>query len=217
MLSRRTLSLALASLVVTLSVGCKAAQYQTLEWFGVQKRDLLVDRVQDGRKEQAAAQEQFQTTFETLKELSGFEGGDLEDKYDTLSAEYDRCVDAARDVRARIDSIQTVSDDLFEEWDEEIEEISSAELRASSKDLLSETKSSSEGLLQTMNSAADRMDPVLSAFKDQVLFLKHNLNAQAIASLENNVVEIESDIETLIAEMQTSIEEADAFIDSMTN
>ncbi|MFO7529942.1 MAG: DUF2959 family protein [Marinobacter sp.] len=56
------------------------------------------------------------------------------------------------------------------------------------------------------------MDPVLQAFQDQVLYLKHNLNAQAIGSLENELVSIRQDVDRLIRNMEQSIEESEAFI-----
>jgi hypothetical protein len=59
------------------------------------------------------------------------------------------------------------------------------------------------------------MTPVLSAFKDQVLFLKHNLNARAVASLSDTVKGIEGDVGRLIAEMNASIAEANQFIEQM--
>ena len=59
------------------------------------------------------------------------------------------------------------------------------------------------------------MDPVLSAFQDQVLYLKHNLNAQAIVSLQGELVSIETDVAGLIKEMEASIKEADTFINSI--
>ncbi len=214
-LLRRSLTLCSAALLLLGSAGCKAAHYEAMELFGVHKRDILVDRVEAGREEQADAKEQFQTTFEAFKAITGFEGGDIEKQYKKLNKEYERCEDAAEEVRERIDSIESVSTDLFKEWRSEIEEISSPDLRRDSERLLRETEVSSEGLISTMNAASERMDPVLTAFKDQVLFLKHNLNAQAIASLENNVIAIESDISRLITEMQASIDEADAFIASM--
>ena len=68
-----------------------------------------------------------------------------------------------------------------------------------------------------MHRAEDRMDPVLAAFRDQVLYLKHNLNARALASLEATSVGLQQDINDLIAEMEGSIEEASAFIDEMRN
>ena len=59
------------------------------------------------------------------------------------------------------------------------------------------------------------MDPVLQAFKERVLFLKSSMNAQALASLQENSGELVGDIESLINEMNKSIAEADAFIIEM--
>jgi hypothetical protein len=102
-------------LVLTVAVGCKSTYYATMEQFGVHKREILVDRVRDGREEQAAAQEQFQSTFEAFQKLTGFQGGDLEDLYEDLNDEYESSEDRADAVRDRIDSIQRVAKALFEE------------------------------------------------------------------------------------------------------
>ena len=66
-----------------------------------------------------------------------------------------------------------------------------------------------------MKRAERKIDPVLSAFQDQVLYLKHNLNAQAIASLQSELASIEIDVARLIKEMEASIKEADSFIRTM--
>ena len=123
--------------------------------------------------------------------------------------------EAAEAVSDRIESIEKVSEDLFEEWEEEIEEIGDASLRGKSESLMDDTKKSYTQLIAVMKKAESRMEPVLAAFKDHVLFLRHNLNARAIASLAEDVGKIESDVANLIQNMQESIDEADAFIASM--
>ncbi|MHC4122247.1 MAG: DUF2959 family protein [Planctomycetota bacterium] len=70
-------------------------------------------------------------------------------------------------------------------------------------------------LINAMKRAETKIEPVLSAFRDQVLFLKHNLNAQAIASLHDELASVEADIASLIKEMEASIAEANAFIEAM--
>ena len=56
------------------------------------------------------------------------------------------------------------------------------------------------------------MTPVLDNLKDYVLFLKHNLNAQAIGSLKGEAASIETDVERLVRDIQRSVQEADAFL-----
>jgi hypothetical protein len=48
-----------------------------------------------------------------------------------------------------------------------------------------------------------------------VLFLKHNLNARAISSLQQNAGQIQGNVRTLVREMEASIAEANAFIEQM--
>jgi hypothetical protein len=69
--------------------------------------------------------------------------------------------------------------------------------------------------MRTMRAAAARMDPILGKFRDQVLFLKHNLNAQAIAGLTSTASNLQGDVSRLIEDMEKSIREADEFIRSM--
>jgi len=194
-----------------LSSSCNSLWYT----LGVEKRALLVERVEEARAEQAEAKETFQTTFDAFKELTGHDGGELESLYEKLAGNLDDCKDSAAAVTKRIDKIESVSEDLFAEWTDEIAQISNPDMRRDSEKMKGETERDYQQLVGAMRKAEGRMAPVLTAFNDQVLYLKHNLNARAIASLENQVVEIQGNVANLIEEMQKSIEEADTFIASM--
>jgi hypothetical protein len=118
-------------------------------------------------------------------------------------------------VRERIASVNVVAGDLFKEWERELREISNSDLRRQSAERLQSTESRYQTMYAAMRRAESKMDPVLQAFRDQVLYLKHNLNAAAIASLESTVTSIESDVEALINELRRSIREADDFLSTM--
>ncbi len=195
--------------------GCRSAYYSTLEKFGVYKRDLLKKRVVAARDEERAAGEQFTNALTRIKQLYGFQGGDLEKTYTTLNSEYERSVARADAVRKRIKDVETVAGDMFNEWEKELGEISSSELRASSRQKLGETRRRYQDLLGALKRAEQSMDPVLVRFHDQVLYLKHNLNAAAIASLKGEASKIETDISKLLQDMSAAIQQADTFINSM--
>lgn len=195
--------------------GCASTYYDTLESFGIEKRDVLVDRVAAAQKAQEGAQVEFKDALEQYRSVVDFDGGDLQKMYDKLSRQYDRLESEAKVVRSRIDGIENVGRALFREWRRELDEYSSASLRAQSESQLRETEARYKDVLTAMNRAADRMDPVLAVFNDQVLFLKHNLNARAIAGLDNEKAEIERQVDRLIREMDAAIAEAQAFIDAM--
>lgn len=197
------------------ALACSPAYYATMERFGFEKRDILKRRIHDGRDDQQEAKEQFTSALEAFKAATGFEGGELEGVYDRLKGELDRCEAQAAEVREDIGSIETVAADLFDEWEQEARQYTSPDLRRKSERMLRDTRQRYGELITTMRRAERSMEPVLGGFRDQVLFLKHNLNARAIASLQENVATIESDVAALIREMERAIAEADAFIETL--
>lgn len=196
--------------------GCASTGIAINEAFGYAKREQLVDRVQDAKAGQEAAREQFADALEEFMALTGADGGDLERIYRRLDNQLDRCESRASTVRSRIDSVESVASALFREWERELAAYESESLRAASEAQLIDTRAQYQSLLAAMERAEGTMEPVLQAFRDQVLFLKHNLNARAVASLQNEVIAIEGEVQNLIAEMNASIAEATAFIDSMS-
>jgi hypothetical protein len=206
--------LTLLALLLALA-GCQSTYYNAWEKLGYPKRDILVSRVEKARDGQVAVKEQFQTTLERFKAVTGFKGGDLEAKYSELNSEYDRCETRADAVHKQIASVESVADALFEEWQKELAQYQSPQLKAESETELRATQARYKELLATMRRAEAKMAPVLAAFHDQVLFLKHNLNARAIASLEGTTVSLQGDVDHLIADMQSSIDESNRFISAM--
>jgi hypothetical protein len=207
--------LSLAVLAALAAASCENTYYRAMEVVGKHKRDLLVDRVGEARDTQQDAKVQFQTAFDKFADLVGFVGGDLEAKYDELRAELEASEARADAVRTHVADVRNVARALFDEWEEELDEYDDDELRLSSEIQLRDTQKRFAVLLRAMKRAEGKMDPILAAFRDQVLYLKHNLNARAVASLEKNAVALESDVAALIADMEASIREANAFIDAM--
>jgi len=214
---QKSIYLAGSVLVLALLGGCSSAYYKTMESFGVEKRDILVDRVEEARDAQDSASEQFASALDQFRATVNFDGGDLEEVYDRLNSEYESSTAEAGDVSERIDAVESVAEDLFNEWEQELDQYSRADMRRTSASLLKDTRTRYGKLMASMRRAERSMEPVLEAFQDQVLFLKHNLNARAIGALRNELDSIERDTANLIKQMQKAIAEANAFIDSMKN
>jgi len=202
------------SLAFSLSA-CSSMYYSGLEKIGIPKREVMVYRVEKARDTQEETKEQFKSALEQFTALTGFQGGDLETTYNKLNGEYEASAGKAEEVRQRIRDIEDVSEALFSEWENEITQYSSASLKRSSQTKLKETKIQYRQLITAMKNAESKIEPILTVFKDQVLFLKHNLNAQAIASLKTELGLIKTDVSNLIAAMEKSINEANAFIKTM--
>lgn len=202
-------------LAVTLFTGCRTAYYSTMEKFGVHKRDLLKKRVVAARDEQQEASEQFKDALTRIREMYKVDGGDLEKTYNELKKDYDQSAERAEAVRKRIDDVETVASDLFKEWEKEIQDISTPSLRQNSSQKLRETQQRYNEMITALNQAESSMEPVLTRFKDQVLYLKHNLNAAAVASLKGESINIQAEITKLLQDMNNAIAKADKFIQAM--
>lgn len=209
---RFALLLPLAALLLS---GCSSAYYGAMEKIGIPKREILVDRVEGARGAQQAAKQQFASALDQFMAVAKTPASELKSTYEKLNDEYKRSESRAKEVRDRIAAIDDVARALFEEWNAELAQYSNPTLRAQSARQLDATKRRYADLMRVMHAAADRMDPVLATFRDQVLFLKHNLNAQAVAALGDTTRDLQQDITRLIADMEKSIREADAFISSM--
>ncbi|MEZ9347568.1 DUF2959 domain-containing protein [Vibrio splendidus] len=203
-------------IVIVLSIfsltGCQSAYYSAMEQVGYHKRDIMVDRVEDAKESQQDAQEEFTSALEALSSLTNFSGGDLEDMYNQINDKYQDSEKAAQNVSDRIAAIEDVSDALFAEWQSELDLYTSASLRRSSEQKLRETQSSYKTMLSAMKRAEKKMDPVLNTLRDNTLYLKHNLNASAVGSLQGEFMSLEKDIAYAIEQMNAAITESDKFL-----
>jgi uncharacterized protein YukE len=206
-----TLSLA----VCAVAASCSTAYYSAWEMLGKEKRDLLRSNVETVKKDQEKAADEFEDALERLRSLYSVDAGELEKVYDTIQDDSEDATGRADEIGDRIAKIDSIADDLFKEWEREIEEISNATYRAKSREKLDETQDTYAALAASLKKAEASMDPVLTHLKDNVLFLKHNLNAAAIAGLSTEMDRIGADIEELIADMRASIAEADRFLETL--
>ena len=207
-----TVALILIPLLLIFMAGCQTAYYAAWEKLGKEKRHLLRDSVEKSQAEQEKASEQFKDALTRIKEVYQHDGGDLETFYSQLNGEYEACRTRAERVESRINQVEEIGSDLFSEWEQEISQISNPTFRQKSAASLRQTKARFASLQKAMNRARDQMDPVLQRLQDYVLYLKHNLNAQALGALQSEVGSIEAEVQSLIEDIGKSVREADAFL-----
>lgn len=200
-----------------LLVSCSSMYYGAMEKVGIHKRDIMVDRVKDARDSQSEAKEQFLSTMDQFRKVVRFQGGNLEAEYNELNETLQDCEARAADVRKHIASVENVSEALFAEWRDEIKLYSSDSLRRSSQRKYDQTLATYKELIKTMKQAESKLEPVLAPLRDQVLFMKHNLNAKAIAGLNNEVIMVQGNVDRLVRDMDAAIARADKFIATLEN
>jgi hypothetical protein len=206
---------AIGALLRAVSAKLHRFYFRAIESTGTHKRDILITRVESARDGLEDAKAQFENALEKFSALAEFDGGPLEDTYRQLKIEFDYSKSKALAVKDRIDAVQEVAEALFNEWEEELDQYSNRGLRSASRMKLKQTQQMCGQLLSAMRRAESKIDPVLSVFQDHVLFLKHNLNAQAIASLEGELATMSVGVAGLISAMERSIERANSFMQTM--
>lgn len=192
--------------------GCQSAYYSAMEKVGYHKRDIMVDRVEAAQESQKDAQQELTSALEALSAFTQFDGGELESAYERINDQYQQSEAAAADVHERIAAIEDVADALFEEWQGELSLYTSSKLRRASEQKLNTTKASYQTMLKAMKRAEQKMTPVLNTLRDNTLYLKHNLNASAVGSLQGEFATLEQDIRTAITQMNAAIKESDQFL-----
>jgi hypothetical protein len=202
-------------LTVTALTACQSAYYGTMERLGVPKREIMVSRITEAQEAQEEGQEQFKNALEQFRSVVNFDGGELQAVYDRLDAEFQDSEAAADRIRNRIRAVEDVADALFDEWEDELDLYSNDSLRRDSERQLQDTRLRYQRLLTAMHRAEQTIDPVLDNLRDNVLYLKHNLNARAIASIRGELDTINADVGRLIEAMEAAIAESDRFINEM--
>ncbi|SFD31545.1 DUF2959 domain-containing protein [Pseudoalteromonas denitrificans] len=205
----------LMSIMMLSLTGCQSAYYSAMEKVGIHKRDILVDRVEATKESQEKSQKQFQSSLEHLSALINFNGGELQTVYEQLSDDYEASKSAADTVTNKINKVEDVGLALFSEWETELEQYQSASLKRESQKKLNQTQRQFNKLLRSMRRSEQKMAPVLAALKDNTLYLKHNLNAQAISAIKGEFTNLKRDIQTLIKDMNNSIDDSNKFIKQM--
>jgi phage-related tail protein len=193
----------------------RKAYYSARESIGDHKRSIVVYQVGQACETLLETRDEFQDALERFKTLVSVSETSLDHKYNLLNRQYQFCRSKSDAVSDRIRSIEKVSDALFVEWENELNEYTNRSLRQRSKQQLKSAKQNYSRLIMAMYRAEAKIKPVLAAFKDQVLYLKHNLNAQAIAALQPEFIEIGIDISQLIYAMEQTIAEANQFVSAL--
>lgn len=208
----KALKIGFISLVLLGLVGCQSTYYGTMEKLGYAKRDILIDRVEEAAETQGEVKDKFQSAYQAFDQLLKLEATPLQERYETLNDAYLDSRAKAEELTGRIESIESVADALFEEWQAELDQYTDAGLRASSARQLKQAKLRYKSYLKTLQEAEAKVEPVLAVFKDQVLYLKHNLNAEKISALKGEVKRFDSDVKGLMAAMDRSIAQAQTFV-----
>ena len=202
-------------LLLCCASGCSSLYYAGLEKVGIPKRDLLSRRVERARDAQEDTKKQVGSALDRFRATVHVAGSDLEQSYDSLRNELTKTEKRAEELNERVDEVESVAEALFDEWEDELDQYKRPELRADSQRRLADTRRSYTPMIKSMRRAQKKVEPVLDAFREVVLALKHQLNARALAGMQGELANVEREVDALVDEMNTSIREAGRFLNSL--
>lgn len=196
--------------------GCTTIYYNFWETLGKEKRELLRDNIAAASDDQKEVADEFQDALQRLKATYGIRGPkELETAYEAAKDEYERASAKADALHARVERIDEIAGDLFDEWEGEMQSISDPKLKQRSRQSLHKTKKRFRDLSNALKEVDKSVEPVLVRLKDNVLYLKHNLNAQAIGSLDTEIRDIEKGIENLVSKINSATKASQQFINTL--
>lgn len=195
--------------------GCRTVYYSAWEALGTERREMLRSELLAMVDDQESAREAFTDSLSQVKGLTNFQGGQLEREYERLKGSYEDSEAAADQIDSRISDIEHVAEAMFEEWNTELAAMQAKRLKEQSRETFRVTRERYDAMHLSLVASRDGMRKVLRYFHDHVLFLKHNLNAQAMGSLGESMQEIEVSIDELKVGIESAIQEAQGFLKTL--
>lgn len=193
------------------TLACDRAYYKMWEALGREKRDLLTSEIKQTRESQSKLQTEFVATFERIKKEYTFEGGEVENTYRALSKDYKALDERRNSVTKHVEKVDALAEDLFEEWRKEANDMNDTSLRSQSLTKLEQSQAKFAEVAQKYAGMLEVVNGSLKRLHDHVIFMKHNLNAQALGALKRELHAMQPELDRLVAEINRSIALASEF------
>lgn len=206
----RTTALALLAL---LSAACATggASIRVLGGSDAPHREL-VEHVHAAGAEACAAHADFRAAFELYQRLTAPQAVELEALSEQFEAALEECHDHAEELAERLEGARREHEALLEGWNAELARFSGETLRGKSEAMLQDTEARSQHVLAALERAQGSLQPVLLKLQDYALFFHHNLNARAIATLQDTYKGFDAEFRVLEGEFLRAEREVAGFL-----
>ncbi len=198
------------------AMGCNnSLGYNLQEAMGTPKRQVMVSRVQDTRDSMKDTKKAFASALQQFGSVYKEGGSKLENKYVILKKEYENCNSKASELRRQIANVKSIGQVLFAEWQKELDQFTNEQMRKLSETKMQQTREKYVAMTTGMDRVSARMTPALNSMNDQLLNIKHSLNALITVSLEEELIQLRTHTDSLMAEIDSAVEHCNTFIGSM--
>ena len=204
----------LIGMIIVFLGGCQTVR-EGAESSAQPKRNPLIGEVRNVRVAQQQTKDQFLMTLASFGALIDQTGGEVRNGYEAFSDELQKSESMAAALRERIGHLEEKGRLYFEPRESSLYGFTDRGSDQTGDAKSNATHQRYQDLLRAMKQAEQDIDPVLTVFRDQLVFAKYNLNAEAIARLQDELAAVEADTATLVGKLDSAIAEADTFIGAM--
>lgn len=148
---------------------------------------------------------QIQKTLDTYNALLGEDASKLRNLYKGLQKEMEGTAKKRAEIDSRSEVMQQDANTLFESWASSATAIENEDLRARSLERLATTKERFAEIEAVGRKAGELYDPFMKSLGEQVTYLGHDLNAEALASLKPDAEKLNQKAKELLAAIDDAI------------
>lgn len=150
--------------------------------------DDLSDRIEEVHVASEVAKERMTAAVETLRSIVSpdFRGDGLS-AHAELTRAIEQSEEQAEVFRERVADMKDTAKELFDRWASDLEGFTNAEMRQHSQRRLEETRTRYQAIVAAVDPAQWSYDAVNRSLGDHALFLGHDFNRAAVASLRPGV------------------------------
>ncbi|HEX5137005.1 MAG TPA: DUF2959 family protein [Planctomycetota bacterium] len=177
--------------------------------------DDLVAAVEKVNKELDASKASMLSAVQGLQSITApdFQGDAAKAHKDLVKA-VEASEDQADDLRNRIEEMQAAAAPVFDQWTKDLEAYSNPEMRQRSQARLAAARERYDAVVAAVDPLLVEYESINQSLRDHVLFLKHDMNPAAIATIQDDVRSVAKDAASLDGQFNNGRAAARAYIDS---
>ena len=192
------------SLAVVLPVlaGLTACKGSSKQMVGLRRVDDLLGRIERVHVECELSRESARIALDTLHAVVAL-GTDAMASYAELVDALEVSEERAEALRAVIKPMDRAAEQVFEQWNSDLNSFTRAEMRKRSRDRMLDTRERYDAIITAAEPAREAYEELNAGLRDCVLFLGHDFNANAVAEIESDVLALTQ----LASELDERLEE----------
>jgi len=176
------------------------------------KHDLLFEQIEESIALQQETKQYIEQAYDVLANVSD-DVGDVEGQTKEINQAYQQSESLAQKLKAKITKVDRTAKTLFIEWRRELRQYNNKNLREKSAQNLDNTKQQYATVRESMQKSYQSIEPLLSLLHDNELYIKHNRSVAAMQGFQSEVKAAGSNIDGILADIETAITDSEAFAD----